>query len=306
MRVLVTGGAGFIGSHLVQKLLREPTVTVRILDNLHRCCNSFAGVPRVEFLRGDIRDRQAVHAATDGIDVIYHLAAQSTVLGAVKDIDYSFTTNVAGTLEVLSAACDCGVRKVIFTSSREVYGQTASLPVPESAPFSPKNAYGTSKAAGELYCRFFAESGIDVEVLRLANVYGPGDSERVIPLFLANALNGLPLVIHGENKILDFVWIGDVVDALVSVQTLALSGQPLNIGSGEGTSLLDLAQQILRLTRSPSVIQSAGARKAEVDRFVADIRLAENLLDYRPSRAMAHLPEVAAVFTQKASKWPPY
>lgn len=104
----------------------------------------------------------------------------------------------------MSAASECGVRKVIFTSSREVYGQAASLPVPESAPLSPKNAYGASKAAGEVYCRLFAESGMDVEVLRLANVYGPGDSKRVIPLFLANALNGLPLVIHGENKILDF------------------------------------------------------------------------------------------------------
>jgi UDP-glucose 4-epimerase len=294
MRVLVTGGGGFIGSHLVRKLLGDPAVAVRILDNLRRGRNTFAGVPRVEFLQGDIRDRQAVHAATDGMDVVYHLAAQSSVLGAVQDIDYSFTTNVAGTMEVLYAARDCGVRTVIFTSSREVYGQAPCLPVPETARLSPKNAYGASKAAGEIYCRLFAELGLDVVVLRLANVYGPGDSERVIPLFLANALRGLPLVIFGENKILDFVWIGDVVDALVGVLSAPLGGQTINIGSGAGATLPDLAQQILRLTQSSSAIAPAGARNAEVDRFVADIRLAESLLNYRPAAPLAHLSEVAA------------
>jgi UDP-glucose 4-epimerase len=297
IRVLITGGAGFIGSHLTRKLLLDPAVTVRILDNLHRGRNTFAGVPRVEFLEGDIRDRQTVRAATDGIDVVYHLAAQSNVLGAVKDIEYSFTTNVVGTFEVLSAARECGVRSLIFTSSREVYGEVASLPVSESVPLNPKNAYGASKAAGELYCRLFAESSaessMDVVVLRLANVYGPGDSERVIPLFLANARNSRPLVIHGENKILDFVWVGDVLDAMVKVQTAGLSGQTINIGTGEGTTLPDLARRILRLTASSSAIESAGARKVEVDRFVADIGLAQSLLGYRPSAPLEHLAEVA-------------
>jgi len=293
MRVLVTGGAGFIGTHLTQKLLLDPAVTVRILDNLHRGRNTFAGVPRVEFLQADIRDRQAVQAAMDGIDVVYHLAAQSNVLGAVKDMEYSFTTNVVGTFEVLSAARESGVRSVIFASSREVYGEVTSLPVSESAPLNPKNAYGASKAAGELYCRLFAESGMDVVVLRLANVYGPGDSERVIPLFLAHARSSRPLVIHGENKILDFVWIGDVLDALVKVPSRGLNGQTINIGSGEGATLRDLAQKILRLTGSSSAIESGHARKVEVDRFVADIRLAGTLLDYRPSAPLAHLAEAA-------------
>jgi UDP-glucose 4-epimerase len=293
MRVLVTGGAGFIGSHLTRKLLLDPAVTVRILDNLYRGRNTFPGVSRVEFIEGDIRDRQAVRAATDGVDAVYHLAAQSNVLGAVKDMEYSFTTNVVGTFEVLSAARACGVRTVIFTSSREVYGQVDRLPVPESAPLDPKNAYGASKAAGEVYCRLFAGSGMEVVVLRLANVYGPGDSERVIPLFLSNARSGRPLVIHGENKILDFVWIGDVLDALLSVRTPGMGGQTINIGTGEGTTLPDLAQRILCLTRSSSAIETAGAREAEVDRFVADIRLAQNLLGYRPSAPLTHLAEVA-------------
>jgi UDP-glucose 4-epimerase len=297
MRVLVTGGAGFIGNHLVRRLLRDAAVTVRILDNLHRGRNTFAAVPRVEFLEGDVRDRQTVRAAMDGMDLVYHLAAQSNVLGAVKDIDYSFTTNVAGTVEVLSAARECGVRRTVFTSSREVYGEAVALPVLESTPLNPKNAYGASKAAGELYCRVFGESGMDIVVLRLANVYGPGDAERVIPLFLANASSGRPLVIYGEDKILDFVWIGDVVDALVKVQTAPVAGRTINIGSGEGTTLPDLAQRILHLKGSSSAIEFAAARKVETDRFVADIRLAEALLDHRPSTGLAHLREVAAAFT---------
>jgi UDP-glucose 4-epimerase len=131
-------------------------------------------------------------------------------------------------------------------------------------------------------------------VLRLANVYGPGDSERVIPLFLTNALSGRPLVIYGENKVLDFVWIGDVVHALLKAQAVFPGGQELNIGSGEGTTLLDLAQEILRLTGSSSGIELGGARKAEVDRFIADIRLAERFLGYRPSTSLVHLPDVLA------------
>jgi UDP-glucose 4-epimerase len=295
MNVLVTGGAGFIGENLVRRLLENPSVSVRILDNLYRGRNTFEGTPRVEFLRGDIRDRPTVRAAMDGIGLVYHLAAQANVLGAVADIDYSFTTNVAGTFEVLSAARQCEVRRLIFASSREVYGEASALPVPECAPLNPGNAYGASKAAGELYCRVFMESGMDVVVFRLANVYGPGDAGRVIPLFLANALSGRPLVIYGENKVLDFVWIGDVVDSLVKVSAAPVAGRTINIGSGEATGLADLARRILQLTGSRSAIEFAGARKAEIDRFVADIRLAESLLHYRPSTALAHLPEVVAV-----------
>jgi UDP-glucose 4-epimerase len=296
MHVLVTGGAGFIGTHLVRTLLEDPTVTIRVLDNLSRGWNTFSGISRIEFLRGDIRDRRTVLAAMDGIDLVYHLAAQSNVLGAVRDLDYSFAANVVGTYEVLSAARACGCRRLVFTSSREVYGEVAVLPVPESASLNPKNAYGASKAAGELYCRVFVESGMDVVLFRLANVYGPGDSDRVIPRFVTNALAGLPLVIYGENKILDFVWIGDVVDALLKAQTAPIAGQTLNIGSGEGIILPELAQSVLRVTGSSSLIQSASARTMEIDRFVADIRLAERLLGYHPSTALAHLPETAGAF----------
>ena len=120
-----------------------------------------------------------------GADVVFHLAAQSNVMGAVDDPDYSVTTNVIGTYNVLRAAAEAGVRRVVFTSSREVYGDPAVLPVDETRPLLAKNAYGASKVSGEAYCRTFAGTrGLEVEVVRLTNVYGPGDSGRVIPLWI--------------------------------------------------------------------------------------------------------------------------
>ena len=153
MHILVTGGAGFIGTHLVASLLAEGK-EVSVLDNLTRGRISNTG-KGFRFVQGDIRDRETVVKAMTGVDILFHLAAQSNVMGAVTDLDYSFTTNVFGTFEVLRAAKEAGVRRVVFTSSREVYGDAAVLPVSEDAPLHAKNAYGASKVAGELYCRVF-------------------------------------------------------------------------------------------------------------------------------------------------------
>jgi UDP-glucose 4-epimerase len=283
MRILVTGGAGFIGSHLTKRLLETNPTKVVVLDNLHRgCLEALAEVrKRIEFQEADIRDAALLRAAMQGVDVVYHLAAQANVLGAVADMDYSFFTNTVGTYNVLREARHCGVRRVVFTSSREVYGEVARLPVPESAPLNPKNAYGASKAAGELYCRIFG-SEPEVVILRLANVYGPNDRDRVIPLFLGHALAGRPLTIFGENKILDFVWVGDVVGALLEAGRRDVAGETINVGSGRGTTLPELAERIVGMTGSASEVQFAEARSVEVDRFVADIQRAQKLLGYMP------------------------
>ena len=184
MGVVVTGGAGFIGHHLVAALARstandlgEPIV---VLDNLHR------GQPRalapwiasgaVRFIQGDLRDPRAVAEALVGASVVYHLAAQANVVGSETDPDYAFTTNVVGTEILLRAASAAGVRRVVFASSREVYGQPQALPVPETAPLAPRNTYGASKAAGEMLARAAATGGLEIVALRLANVYGPGDT----------------------------------------------------------------------------------------------------------------------------------
>jgi nucleoside-diphosphate-sugar epimerase len=228
---------------------------------------------RIEFIEGDICDRAVVERAMRGVDLVFHLAAQSNVLGAVTDIDYSFRTNVAGTFEVLRAAAQAGARRLVFSSSREVYGDPESLPVPESAPLRPKNAYGASKAAGEMYCRAFASERFAPVILRLANVYGTRDFDRVIPIFIEQALRDLPLTLYGGKQILDFVWVDTVVESLVRMGWGEAPGAPMNIGSGQGTDLVTLARTVLESANSRSELRVAPARDVEVSRFVADTSL---------------------------------
>ena len=173
------------------------------------------------------------------VSIVFHLAAQSRVLGAVENLEYSFSTNVQGTLNVLTTARDAGVKRVIFTSSREVYGDPDHLPVPETAVLLPKNVYGASKMAGEAYCHSFRKDGLETVVLRLANVYGTRDHDRVIPLFIENALQGRALIINGGNQVVDFVWIEIVIDALCAAGFEQTISTPLNIGSGKGITISD-------------------------------------------------------------------
>ena len=163
--------------------------------------------------------------------IVYDLAAQSNVLGAVSDSDYSFTSNVIGTYHVLKSAVAADVKRVVFSSSREVYGEVDSLPVSENQPTDAKNLYGASKVAGEAYCRVFqATHGIDINVLRLANVYGLGDRNRVIPNWLEQARTGEDLILYGGEQVLDFVPINLVVRALLRAESQSFHGLPVNIG----------------------------------------------------------------------------
>jgi UDP-glucose 4-epimerase len=278
MRILVTGGAGFIGANLVNRLASMGTGEIGVLDNLHRgyCRDSLPAA--VEFRRADIRDPDALADALKGSEIVFHLAAQSNVMGAVADADYSFSTNVVGTYNVLQSAAAAGVKRLVFPSSREVYGDPRNVPVPEIAPLRAKNAYGASKIAGEVYCRLAAQQGLETVVLRLGNVYGPGDRDRVIPLFAAASNAGLPITVFGGQKILDFVWIDVVVDALIRAAFGSYIRGPVNIGSGKGTKIVDLAHRVVDLSRSVSRIDVAEERAQEVGRFVADITRAKRLL----------------------------
>jgi nucleoside-diphosphate-sugar epimerase len=302
MRVIVTGGAGFIGSHLVDRLVQDGWGNVVILDNLFRGkranLSRHAGNTAVRFLQTDIRDAEALREQFAGAEVVFHLAAQSNVMGAVTNIDYSFSTNVGGTLNVLKAAQSAGVRRVVFTSSREVYGEAQWLPVDESHPYHCKNPYGASKAAGEMYTRVFQHAGdLTVAVLRLANVYGVRDVGRVIPLWVERALKGQNLVVYGGQQLIDFVWVDTVVKALLRASQLEDMDDPINIGSGQGTPILELAERIIALSGSSSRLELLPARGAEVGRFTADIhRMQERLGLQPPADPLFGLPEIIAWF----------
>lgn len=289
MKVVVTGGAGFIGSHLVDRLVRDGWSEIVVVDNLHRgkLDNIRAHVERgrVVFHAADIRDADRIGSVMRGAEVVYHLAAQSSVMGAVADLDYSFTTNVVGIYNVLKAAHAAGARRVVFTSSREAYGEPGTLPVDEEQPLQSKNTYGASKVAGEVYCRVFQNNlGLQTAILRLTNVYGPRDFGRVIPLWLGMAAAGQPLVVYGGQQVIDFVWIDLVVEALVRAATADVAGTPINIGSGRGTPLLALADTILALVPpvSGARLDVQPARPVEVTRFVANVERMRRLLDLEP------------------------
>lgn len=292
MKILVTGGAGFIGSHLVDRLVEDRMGDVCVLDNFSRGRMEHLAQSQgaIRVVDGDIRDRNLLGELMCGVNLVYHLAAQSNVLGAVRDLDYSFESNVAGTYEVLRAAAAAGVSRAIFSSSREVYGEPASLPVRETAPIAPKNAYGISKAAAELYCPLFADAGLNTVIFRLANVYGPRDSGRVIPLFIEQALAGEPLTVFGSGKVLDFLWIGDLIDVLCRAAGCECPDGAVNLGSGKGTNLVDLARRISSLTGSRSEVSIREERQPEVGRYVADVALARRLYRLRcPDDPIEHV-----------------
>jgi UDP-glucose 4-epimerase len=285
--------------------LAEQGNDVIALDNSKRSTPASLAEPmrggRVRFVAGDIRRFDELPELVRGSDVVYHLAAQSNVMGAVDDPDYSITTNVLGTFNVLRAAAEARVPRVVFTSSREVYGDPTSMPVDEDQPLLAKNPYGASKVSGEAYCRTFAAShGLKVEVVRLANVYGPGDSGRVIPLWLAAAQEGKDLSVYGGEQVIDFLWVGTAVEALLYAGNNGLPG-PINIGSGVGTKIMDLAQRILDVTRGASRIVRTAPREIEVAKFIADTRRMR-ALGLRPEEdPTGHLAELVAAYPPGAA-----
>jgi UDP-glucose 4-epimerase len=299
-KILVTGGAGFIGSHLVERLLIDGADEVVVLDNFHRGCvenlDLHRSDPRLRIYEADIRDPDALGEAMRDVSVVYHLAAQSNVLGSVADVDYCFSTNVVGTYNVLRAASRHDVRRVVFSSSREVYGEPIGLPVDEGDPLLPINSYGASKLAGEAYCRAFRHVfGLQTVVLRFANVYGQRDHGRVIPLWLEQAAAGEALPVYGGKQLIDFVWIADAVEALFRAATLDGPLPPINIASGTGTRIVDLARRIARLTGGHGQLKVLPARPVEVTRFVASVdRMREILGIEPPLDPLVHLPSLVA------------
>jgi UDP-glucose 4-epimerase len=246
--VLVTGGAGFIGSHIADALAARGD-SVRVLDNLFSGSGSnLTGA--VELIEGSVADEATVARAVAGVEVVFHQAAHRAVLRSVEDPLATDTANVHGTLAVLKAASDAGVRRVVYASSSSVYGGAAELPTPETAPTLPRSPYAVSKLTGEHYCRVFAELyGLETVSLRYFNVFGPRqrpDSAyaAVIPLFIAALRAHEPPTVHGDGKqSRDFTYVSDVVAANLAAAIApakVCSGRAYNIAAGEAYSLLDL------------------------------------------------------------------
>ena len=310
-RALVTGGAGFIGSHLV-RTLHAQGVGVRVVDNFvtgHK--ENLAGVP-VEVLEGDIRDREVVRRAVGGVDWVFHLAAMISVPGSMADPLTCYEVNVDGSLNVLWEAHQAAVKRVVMSSSAAVYGDAAG-PLDETSPQKPQSPYAGSKRAMEALGELFsAVYGLETVSLRYFNVYGPRQDPHsayaaVIPAFLSNLLDGTPLTIEGDGlQTRDFVFVGDVVKAnCLAAEAEGVGGEVYNIAGGLSVSILDLAREMMRMLGMEARPQFGPARPGDVRSSSADIRIARQRLGYEPSVSLADgLAQTAEWFrqVQKTSK----
>lgn len=281
MRVLVTGGAGFIGHHLVAALTNAGHEVV-VLDNLKRGSFERPGLSGATLIERDIRSAADCAAAVRGCDAVVHLAAQANVMGSADDPAYAFETNVTGTWNVARASIAAGVEQFVFSSSREVYGEPDELPVSETAGFAPKNVYGATKVAGEALLSVLAADGFGVSVLRLSNVIGRGDSGRVLPLWLDAAREGQPLRLFGGEQEIDSVPVATVVAAVRKVLELGRLNGPVNIGGGRSFALAEVAERVAELFPTRTTIERVPARAIEVRRFRAGIQRMREQLGIEP------------------------
>lgn len=290
--ILVTGGAGFIGSHLTDRLIASGA-RVRILDNLltgdRRNLNADA-----EFIEGDIRDEQTVIKALNGIDVVYHLAAQINPAKAVEDPMFDFDINVKGTLVLLLAAKAAGTKKFVMASTN-LYGNADVPEMKESfptlaTPGTLLSPYAAAKASAETYLKVANdELGLPTVRCRFTNVFGPRQLTKsesgVIAIFTKLALQGKNLTIYGDGKqTRDFVFISDLVSGLLAAgETEAANGGVFNLGIGVETSVSHLAQRIRELCDAPQIeIEYVGDRAADFRRIKPDLTLAKQVLGYDP------------------------
>jgi UDP-glucose 4-epimerase len=289
MNFLITGAAGFIGSSLANHLAREGH-QVRGLDNLSTG-DPQALAPDVHFTRGDVSDRPKLWTLLQEVDVVYHLAARVSVPESVLyPRDYN-NVNVGGTVALMEAMRDVGVRRVVLTSSGAVYGDIADQPLTETLTLNPRSPYAVSKLAAEYYVRTIGRLwGIETVSLRIFNAYGPGQHlpashPPVVPHYLKQALRGGTLVAHGDgSQTRDYVYVDDVVSALVAAATAPnVNGLVINIGSGVETSVSDLIKGVLEVTSSNAEVIYNATTSGGVSRMRADIRLAIQKLNYHAS-----------------------
>ena len=294
---LVTGGAGFIGSHLVEALLNRPdTKTVRVLDDLstgHRH-NLAPVMAKIQFMAGDLRDEACLAQAVAGVDIIFHLAAQVSVPKSMVDPLTTHAINATGTLKLLQAAQQAGVRRLVNTSTCAVYGDEPTLPKMETMRPEPKSPYAVAKLAAEGYCQHFTTyHHLETVTLRYFNVYGPRQDPSsaysgIISILIDRLANDQPVTIYGDGEqTRDFVYVGDVVMAnLLAAEQTNAAGKTFNIGTKQATSINQLYDLVSRLLDKPTKPTYGPAREGDIRHSWTDPQQAEQILGWRAETAL--------------------
>ncbi|HEY0041472.1 MAG TPA: SDR family oxidoreductase [Flavisolibacter sp.] len=301
MRILVTGGAGFIGANLVEHLLQKSSVgLVRVLDNLAtgslKNIDEFRQHPKFEFIEGDIRSFDSCKLACKNIDIISHQAALGSVPRSINDPLTSNEVNVTGTLNIFTAAKEAGIKRVVYAASSSTYGDHPGLPKMEDNIGNPLSPYAVTKYVNELYARVYANLyGLELIGLRYFNIFGPkqnpaGPYAAVIPLFVNAILNNEPPTINGNGEhSRDFTYVANAVqanDLALFTQNAAAINQVYNIACGEQTSLSELFTELKGIAGSDLAPVYGPERKGDVKHSLADITKAKTLLDYSPSTSI--------------------
>ncbi len=297
MNVLLTGGAGFIGSNLAKAFLADDRIEkVRVLDNLstgHRSnIEAFIGHPKFEFVWGDIREYHTCIEVCKDINVVCHQAALGSVPRSINNPLTTNNVNITGTLNVFTAAKDSGIKRVVYAASSSTYGDSHSLPKREEVIGSPISPYAVTKLVNELYAKVFASLyNVEFIGLRYFNVFGPnqdpnGAYAAVIPLFVKAILAGKAPTINGDGAhSRDFTYVDNVVSAnlkAIFTEKKSAVNEVYNIACGEQTSILGLFEQINALTRANLQPKFGPNRVGDVKHSLADISKAKNYLDYQP------------------------
>ncbi len=289
---LVTGGAGFIGSNLVAELV-EQGKWVRVLDNFStgQRRNLLPFLDKIEVIEGDIRSYHIVRQAMEGVDFVLHQAALPSVPRSVRDPITSNEVNVVGTLNVLQAAREAGVRRLVYASSSSIYGNSDTLPKQEAMCPRPLSPYAIAKLAGEQYCRAFRYLyGFETVCLRYFNVYGPRQDPTsqyaaVVPRFITALLNNEPLTVYGDgSQSRDFTFVNNVVEAnLRACIAPDMGGGLFNVACGQRYTLLELIDELVAITGQEAQVRHTAARSGDVAHSQADITQAGIYLDYKPN-----------------------
>jgi UDP-glucose 4-epimerase len=289
--ILVTGGAGFIGSHLCDALVARGE-KVRVLDDFSagREENLARSRASLELVRGSVVDAAAVAGATEGASTVFHLAAIPSVPRSFEEPELCHAVNATGTLHVALAAARAKAKRLVFASSCAIYGDAGADPIDEQRPPAPKSPYAAQKLLGEHYLRQYGEAlGLETVALRFFNVYGPRQDPRspysgVISIFCERLLRGEPATIHGDGgQTRDFVEVGDVVQALLLAGAVeGARGGAFNVGCGSSRTLLELHRELARLAGATAPPNHGPARTGDVRRSAASIDRACRILGYEP------------------------